>query len=64
MGIERPLCDAGRYGFWSILWGLAGAFLAVPLTLIGMMVCVRVPRARWVAVLLSNGGNPTFPEQV
>jgi predicted PurR-regulated permease PerM len=57
-----PLTTLVALGFWSILWGLAGAFLAVPLTLIGMMVCVRVPGARWVAVLLSNDGNPTFPE--
>ena len=57
-----PLTTLVALGFWSILWGLAGAFLAVPLTLIGMMVCARVPHARWVAVLLSNDGNPTFPQ--
>lgn len=57
-----PVTTLVALGFWSILWGLAGAFLAVPLTLIGMMVCARVPGARWVAVLLSNDGNPTFPD--
>jgi predicted PurR-regulated permease PerM len=57
-----PVATLVALGFWSILWGLAGAFLAVPLTLIGMMVCVRIPRARWLAILLSNDGNPNFPE--
>ena len=56
-----PLVTLVALGFWTILWGLTGAFLAVPLTLIVMMVCVRIPSARWVAVLLSNDGNPTFP---
>lgn len=56
-----PLATLFALGFWSILWGLAGAFLAVPLTLIAMIICARFPSARWVAVLLSNDGNPTFP---
>lgn len=57
-----PLVTLVALGFWSILWGPAGAFLAVPLTLIGMMVSMRFPNARWIAVMLSNDGNPTFPE--
>lgn len=56
-----PLATLVALGFWSILWGMAGAFLAVPLTLIVMMVCVRYPGTRWVAVFLSNDGRPTFP---
>jgi hypothetical protein len=42
--------------------GLTGAFLAVPLTLMVMMICAYFPRTRWVAVLLSNDGEPAFPE--
>ena len=57
-----PVATLVALAFWGVLWGLTGAFLAVPLTLIGMMICMRVPRARWLAVLLSNDGNPTFPE--
>ena len=57
-----PVATLVSLAFWGFLWGLTGAFLAVPLTLIGMMICMRVPSARWVAVLLSNDGNPTFPE--
>ena len=57
-----PVATLVALAFWGVLWGLTGAFLAVPLTLIGMMICMRVPRARWLAVLLSNDGNPTFLE--
>jgi hypothetical protein len=28
-----------------------------------MMVCAYFPRTRWVAVLLSNDGDPAFPER-
>ena len=57
-----PVATLLSLAFWGSLWGLTGAFLAVPLTLMVMMVCVYFPRSRWVAVLLSNDGNPAFPE--
>lgn len=47
--------------FWGFLWGIVGAFLAVPLSLIVMMICAQFPRTRWFAILLSNDGNPDFP---
>ena len=57
-----PVATLLSLAFWGSLWGLTGAFLAVPLTLMVMMVCAYFPRSRWVAVLLSNDGNPAFPE--
>jgi len=27
-----------------------------------MMICANFPRSRWVAILLSNDGEPAFPE--
>ncbi len=43
--------------FWSILWGGLGAFLAVPLTVIVMVIAAEVPSLRWLAVLLSRDGD-------
>jgi predicted PurR-regulated permease PerM len=56
-----PVATLLSLAFWGYLWGLTGAFLAVPLTLIVMMICAHFPRARWVAILLSNDGRITFP---
>ena len=43
---------------WSIIWGLPGAFLAVPLTLALIYQLAGSERLGWVAVLLSNDGVP------
>jgi predicted PurR-regulated permease PerM len=56
-----PVATLFALAFWGFLWGLTGAFLAVPLTLIVMMICANFQRTRWVAVLLSNDGKPAFP---
>jgi AI-2 transport protein TqsA len=55
-----PVATILALSFWSFLWGLPGAFLAVPLTLMLMMVCAQFESTRWVAVLLSNDGKPKF----
>ncbi|MDV3258152.1 MAG: AI-2E family transporter [Sphingomonas sp.] len=56
-----PVATLFAIAFWGFLWGIVGAFLAVPLTLIVMMICAQFPRTRWFAILLSNDGNPDFP---
>jgi AI-2 transport protein TqsA len=53
-----PIATLLSLAFWSWLWGLPGAFLAVPLTLISMMIFAQFPSTRWVAALLSNNGKP------
>lgn len=53
-----PLATILSLSFWTLLWGLAGAFLAVPLTLMCMMVFAQFDRTKWVAGLLSNDGRP------
>jgi len=53
-----PLATILSLSFWTLLWGLAGAFLAVPLTLMSMMVFAQFDRTKWVAGLLSNDGRP------
>ena len=42
--------------FWAALWGGIGAFLAVPMMVVVMVVCAEIPGARWIAVLLSGDG--------
>lgn len=42
---------------WSALWGIAGAFLAVPITAILAIVFSEFPGSRPVAVLLSRTGK-------
>jgi predicted PurR-regulated permease PerM len=43
---------------WGGLWGPAGVFLSAPLTVLIMIVLAEIPGARWIAVLLSEDGNP------
>lgn len=42
---------------WGFIWGVAGLFLAVPLTVIIMIICGHFEPTRWVAVLLSSDGR-------
>jgi predicted PurR-regulated permease PerM len=44
--------------FWTVLWGLPGAFLSTPLTTVMMVVLAQFEGTRWVAVLLSADGDP------
>lgn len=39
--------------FWSWMWGIAGALIAVPLTAAIVIVCGQFDRSRWIARLLS-----------
>lgn len=55
-----PVATILALSFWGFLWGIPGAFLAVPLTLMLMMVCAQFETSRWVAVLLSNDGGTNF----
>ena len=43
--------------FWSTLWGLAGALLAVPMTASLVMVLAEIKLTRPVAILLSASGR-------
>lgn len=55
-----PVVTLLALAFWTVLWGIPGAFLAVPLTLMSMMVFAQFPDTKWVASLLSNDGKPVF----
>ena len=43
---------------WGALWGGVGAFLSAPLTVIIMVVLAQFPTTRWLAVILSQDGQP------
>jgi AI-2 transport protein TqsA len=43
--------------FWSSIWGIAGAFLSVPITVAVVILCREMKDWAWVAVLLSNGAG-------
>lgn len=51
-----PLVVMLSLTFWGMIWGIAGMFLAVPLTVVIMIVCANFPGSRWVAVVLSKDG--------
>ncbi|TDE37127.1 AI-2E family transporter [Antarcticimicrobium sediminis] len=43
---------------WSGLWGMMGALLAIPLTAMVMIILAELPSARFIAVLMSQTGDP------
>jgi predicted PurR-regulated permease PerM len=53
-----PIVVLLSLAFWGVIFGLAGAFLSTPLTVIVMAVCAEFPATRGVAVLLSDDGKP------
>ncbi|MBI1197269.1 MAG: AI-2E family transporter [Phenylobacterium sp.] len=53
-----PIALLLALAFWSVLWGLPGAFLSTPLTTVMMVVLAQFEGTRWVAVLLSADGDP------
>jgi AI-2 transport protein TqsA len=39
--------------FWGLVWGIAGLFLAVPLTAAIAIICGHIDELRWVSLLLA-----------
>jgi AI-2 transport protein TqsA len=56
-----PSASLLAMGLWSILWGIPGAFLAIPLTLALMYQLAQFESLRWLAIFISNDGQP-FPD--
>jgi predicted PurR-regulated permease PerM len=54
-----PAASLIAVGMWTVLWGVPGAFLAIPLTLALMYGLAQYDDLRWVAVLISHDGDPT-----
>jgi predicted PurR-regulated permease PerM len=55
-----PVTTIVALSLWTFLWGLPGAFLAVPMTLMLMMVFTQFESTKWIAAALSNDGKPDF----
>jgi predicted PurR-regulated permease PerM len=53
-----PLILLISLSLWGYIWGLAGMFLAVPLTSGLQVVCINIPFLRPVAIIL--GGGKTY----
>ncbi len=47
---------------WGSIWGVAGMFLCVPITVIGMIIFAHFPATRPIAILLSNDGDISIAE--
>jgi len=43
--------------FWGAIWGGIGAFLAVPMMVIFMIICAEIPALRPIAILFSGDGK-------
>lgn len=43
--------------FFATVWGGIGAFLAVPMMVVIMVICAEIPATRWIAILLSSDGQ-------
>lgn len=40
--------------FWGWLWGIVGAFISVPLTILVVIACEQFERTRWIAIMLAE----------
>jgi predicted PurR-regulated permease PerM len=57
-----PLVVLLSLAFWGVIFGVAGAFLSTPLTVIVMAICAEFPATRGIAILLSSDGHPFAAE--
>ncbi|MGH6910558.1 MAG: AI-2E family transporter [Phenylobacterium sp.] len=53
-----PIVVLLALAFWSVLWGVVGAFLSTPLTVMAMAILAEFKSTRPIAVLLSSDGRP------
>ena len=53
-----PIVVLLALAFWGVLWGIVGAFLSTPLTVMAMAILAEFKSTRPLAVLLSADGKP------
>jgi predicted PurR-regulated permease PerM len=53
-----PIVVLFALAFWSVIWGITGAFLSTPLTVVAMAILAEFKATRGLAVLLSGDGRP------
>ncbi len=49
---------------WGSIWGIAGMFLSVPITVMLLIVFAHFERTRYIAILLSGDGSLKFTEDL
>ncbi len=49
-----PLVVLLSVAFWGWLWGIAGAFISIPITVAIVITCEQFDRTRWIAVMLAD----------
>jgi AI-2 transport protein TqsA len=53
-----PIVVLLALAFWGAVWGVVGAFLSTPLTVVAMAILAEFRSSRPIAVLLSSDGKP------
>ena len=53
-----PIVVLLALAFWGVLWGVTGAFLSTPLTVLAMALLAEFEGSRPLAILLSSDGKP------
>ena len=53
-----PIVVLLSLAFWGALWGVVGAFLSTPLTVVAMAIMAEFKGTRRLAILLSSDGKP------
>ena len=49
--------------FWSFLWGIAGAFIGLPIMIAVLTICEQHESTQWIALLLSGGEQKSTARQ-
>ncbi len=57
-----PIVVLLALAFWGVEWGVTGAFLSTPLTVLAMALLAEFTSTRPLAILLSSDGKPYAPE--
>jgi AI-2 transport protein TqsA len=47
--------------FWTFIWGIAGAFIGVPILIAALTLCEQHPSTLWIANLLDGSEDPKIP---
>lgn len=58
-----PLVVMLSLTLWGSIWGIAGMFLSVPITVIMLIIFAHFEKTRYLAVLLSGDGDLKFTDE-
>jgi len=54
-----PFAVVVALAVWTWIWGIAGALIAIPLTVTLTVICGHFPATRWIAMLLAGKIAPS-----